>query len=50
MASAIARGDGKKEKDEIIHGSLAQLVERRSYKADVGGSRPSGPTTHADVA
>ncbi len=25
-------------------GRLAQLVERRPYKAEVGGSRPSAPT------
>ena len=26
------------------HGCLAQLVERRPYKANVGGSIPSAPT------
>ena len=26
------------------NGCLAQLVERRPYKADVGGSNPSAPT------
>ena len=26
------------------HGCLAQLVERRPYKANVGGSNPSAPT------
>ena len=26
-------------------GCLAQLVERRPYKANVGGSTPSAPTT-----
>ena len=31
-------------------GRLAQLVERRSYKADVGGSSPSTPTPHAGSA
>ena len=27
-----------------VHGCLAQLVERRPYKANVGGSTPSAPT------
>ena len=27
-----------------MHGCLAQLVERRPYKANVGGSIPSAPT------
>ena len=29
-----------------IDGCLAQLVERRPYKANVGGSIPSAPTNH----
>ena len=28
----------------LIHGWLAQLGERRPYKANVGGSNPSPPT------
>ena len=31
-------------------GCLAQLVERRPYKANVGGSTPSAPTTLIQVA
>ena len=27
-----------------MYGCLAQLVERRPYKANVGGSTPSAPT------
>ena len=27
-----------------MHGTLAQLVERRLYTANVGGSNPSRPT------
>ncbi len=36
----------KKNYISIMHGfaSLAQLVERRPYKANVGGSTPSGRT------
>lgn len=30
-------------------GCLAQLVERRPYKANVGGSSPSAPTKFAGV-
>lgn len=33
-----------------VHGCLAQLVERRPYKANVGGSNPSLPTSYAGVA
>jgi ATP-dependent Lon protease len=29
----------------LFSGCLAQLVERRPYKANVGGSTPSAPTT-----
>ena len=29
----------------LLCGCLAQLVERRPYKANVGGSTPSAPTT-----
>ena len=29
----------------MYNGCLAQLVERRPYKANVGGSTPSAPTT-----
>ena len=35
----------KIEQVESEHGCLAQLVERRPYKAKVGGSIPSAPTT-----
>ena len=30
---------------EFKFGCLAQLVERRPYKANVGGSNPSAPTS-----
>ncbi len=30
-------------------GCLAQLVERRPYKANVGGSTPSAPTRYGPV-
>ena len=32
-----------------IYGCLAQLVERRPYKANVGGSIPSAPTINQSV-
>ena len=31
---------------EMYFGCLAQLVERRPYKANVGGSNPSAPTSY----
>ena len=34
---------------EKITGCLAQLVERRPYKANVGGSIPPAPTSHHGV-
>ncbi len=35
---------GKGQKGNNVLGCLAQLVERRPYKAKVGGSIPSAPT------
>gem|GEM_PF-4052330 len=32
-----------------MRGCLAQLVERRPYKANVGGSIPSAPTKYRRV-
>ena len=46
MHGFVAAGVARKPKAQLQNsGCLAQLVERRPYKANVGGSIPSAPTS-----